>query len=152
MKEPPFDLATAHRWFAIDLNNQAWDLVEAAERTPEQSDRMIHAAHAACYHWLQAGGAINQLRGECLLATAYALAGHSDAAMRHSDKCMELSRSIGDEQTPFDRATAYGCAAKAYRSAGRNAEALKLHEAASRAAADLSDPGDREVFDRLYSM
>lgn len=50
MNPPPFDLAQAHRWFAIALNNTAWELVELPERTDEQAQRMIHAAHAACYH------------------------------------------------------------------------------------------------------
>jgi hypothetical protein len=33
-------------------------------------ERMIHAAHAACFHWLQVGSLLNHLRAECLLATA----------------------------------------------------------------------------------
>lgn len=75
MSTAPFDLPKAHRWFAVELNNLCWDLIEAEHRSAEQTERMIHAAHAACHHWLQVGTAVNNLRAECLLATAYALAG-----------------------------------------------------------------------------
>ena len=43
MATPPFDLARAHRWFAVELNNLAWDLVEAQERSASDIARMIHA-------------------------------------------------------------------------------------------------------------
>ena len=33
MPAPPFDLAQAHRWFAIEFNNQAWELVEKPSRS-----------------------------------------------------------------------------------------------------------------------
>lgn len=75
MADAPFNVARAHSWFAVELNNLAWDCVENKDRSEEQLELMIHAAHAACYHWLQTGTALNHLRAQCLLATAYATAG-----------------------------------------------------------------------------
>ena len=150
MATPPFDLKTAHRWFAVELNNQAWDLVEAAERSPADVERMIHAAHGACFHWLQVGDLLNHLRAQCLLATVYVRAGVAEAAVRHAERCLALSREAGEQQTAFDRATAHGCASTAYAAAGRMDEARAQHQLARTATAGFSDPEDLPVFQRLY--
>src|SRR5688572_3808946 len=91
MTTPPFDVERAHRWFAIELNNLTWGLVEAAERSPDDVEKMIHAAHGACFHWLQVGNLLNHLRAQCLLATVYAKAGLAESAVRHAEKCLQLS-------------------------------------------------------------
>jgi len=150
MAEPPFDLPQAHRWFAVELNNQAWDLLEKPDRTPAEIERMIHAAHAACFHWLQVGDLLNHLRAQCLLATVYARTGLGEAAVRHAEKCLALSAEAGDTQTAFDRATAHGCAAAAYRANGQSAKAIAAQQQAAAAAEALTDPGDRAVFETLY--
>ena len=62
MPEPPFEVSQAHRWFAVELNNRAWDLVEATERSPDETDEMIDSAHAACLHWRAVGVPLNALR------------------------------------------------------------------------------------------
>jgi hypothetical protein len=149
MKEAPFDPARAHRCFAIELNNLAWDLVEADERSPADAERMIHAAHGACFHWLAVGTVLNHLRAQCLLATAYARAGLPEAAVRHAERCLALTREAGDEQTAFDRATAHGCASVAYALAGRLDEARERHELARSFAKGL-DPSERVIFDRFF--
>ena len=110
---------------------------------------MIHAAHGACYHWLQVGDVLNRLRGQCLLATAYAKAGLPEAALRHAERCLALSRQAGDAQTTFDRATAHGCASGAYAAAGRADEARRQGVLASEAAERL-DADERQVVARLY--
>src|SRR5688572_28202858 len=108
MSEPPFDVAKAQRWFAVELNNLAWDLVEKPGRTPNETERMLHAAHASVHHWLHAGQPINHLRGECLLATAYASAGLAEPALRHAARCAALGGELAEAQNAFDRATLHG--------------------------------------------
>lgn len=149
MAETPFDLAKAHRWFAVECNNQAWDLYELPQRTAAENERMIHAAHAACFHWLHAGDDLHHLRAQCLLSSAYAAAGLGKAAVRHAQRCLQLSHTAGDRQTPFDRATAHGCAAVAYALAGQPAEAGDQRSLAEEAAGQLS-ADDRGVFDGLF--
>jgi ATP/maltotriose-dependent transcriptional regulator MalT len=149
MPEPPFDLNKAHRWFAVECNNQAWDLVEKPGRTADETQQMIHAAHASVLHWQSAGSALNRQRGENLLATVYAAAGDAAAAVRHAERCLSLSVQNVKEETPFDRATALGCAAKAHAVAGDASQADRLRTLAKAAAAAL-DNDDRGVFERLY--
>ena len=150
MSEPTFDLAKAHLWFAIECNNQAWDLVENASRTADETQQMIHLAHASVLHWQAVGTAVNRQRGENLLATVYVAAGDATAAVRHAERCLSLSVQNAKDESPFDRATALGCAAKAHALAGDTAQADRLRTLAKTAAAALDDE-EREVFEKLYS-
>lgn len=149
MPDAPFDVAKAHRWFAVELNNQAWDLVEAESRTAEQVDAMIHAAHAACYHWRQAGNPLNDQRALCLLANAYNVAGDYAAATRYARQCVELSGQNAEVETPFDRATAFECLARALACAGQTDEARQIKQLAREAAERIAEADDRQAFDRM---
>jgi hypothetical protein len=149
MAQPPFDLAPAHRWFAIEFNNAAWDLIEQPQRTADQTQQMLHFAHAAHLHWQSAGTALNRQRAENLLATVYLRAGDAPAALRHAERCLSLSAQNAKEETPFDRATALGCAAQAHKLAGDHAQAQRLQTLAQSAAQAL-DADDRGVYDKLY--
>jgi hypothetical protein len=150
MTKPPFDVERAHRCFAVELNNIAWQIAEAPERSASDAERMIHAAHGACFHWLEAGNVVNHLRAQCLLATAYTKAGLAEAAIRHAQRCLTLSGEAAEQQTAFDRATAHGCASAAYALAGRLIDARAEHKFAAAAAAGFDDPSEMPVFERLY--
>jgi hypothetical protein len=149
MSSPPFELPKAHRWFAVEFNNKAWDLLEKDGRSADQTQEMVHAAHAAAIHWQAVGGPLNDQRAENLLATVYCAARRPEPALRHAQRCLTLSEQNAAEETPFDRATALGCAAQAHKLAGDAAESERLTTLA-RAAADKLDAEDRSVFDKLY--
>lgn len=42
-----------HRRLGKDLYNHTWTLIETPDRTPEQVDEMIAAAHASAWHWFE---------------------------------------------------------------------------------------------------
>jgi hypothetical protein len=147
--DAPFDLAKAHRWFAVECNNAAWDLIEKPSRTAEEEQQMIHLAHASLWHWQAAGTALNRQRGENLLASVYVLAGDAAAAVRHAERCLSLSVANAKEESPFDRACALGCAARAHARAGDSAQADRLRTLAAAAAGAL-DEDDRGMFAKLY--
>jgi hypothetical protein len=149
MSTPPFDLAQAHRWFAIECNNQAWDLVEKSDRTPHETQQMISAAHAAALHWDAVGNALNRERAENLLATVYSAAGDAAPAVRHAERCLTLNLENAADATPFDRAAAVACAAQAHALAGNLTEADRLATLSAAAAAEL-EPDDRAVIERLF--
>jgi hypothetical protein len=153
MPAPSFDLAQAHRWFAVEFNNRAWDLVEKDGRSAEETQEMLHAAHAAAVHWKAVGIPINEQRAENLLATAYLKAGRAEPALRHAQRCLVLSEQNGaaGSETPFDRATALGCAAQSHQLARDTSEADRLNSLALAAAAKL-DADDRPVFEKLYGL
>ncbi len=149
MSTPSFDLAKAHRYFAVELNNLGWSLVESSALSRDEIDRMIHAAHGACFHWLHAGDLLNHLRAQNLLATVYVKAILPTIAARHAERCLELSGEAGDKQTPFDRAMVHGCAASAFRLAGRLNDAEKNRLLTMDLVKSL-DPDDRALVEKLY--
>lgn len=150
MPATPFDVAWAHRWFAIEFNNRAWDLFETDGRSAEETQEMIHAAHAAAIHWQAVGTPLNTQRAENLLATVYCAAQKPEPALRHAQRCLALSEQNAAEEPPFDRAIALGCAAHAHKLAGDANEAERLITLAQAAAGKL-EADDRSIFDKLYS-
>ena len=45
-----------HRWFAVELNNSTWDLIDnglSADSPREEREQALYAAYAAAYHWTQ---------------------------------------------------------------------------------------------------
>ena len=45
------EIATWQKRFAVACNNRAWALIEQPQRTPAETHEMLHAAHAAAWHW-----------------------------------------------------------------------------------------------------
>ncbi|MEX0776128.1 MAG: hypothetical protein WD042_10515 [Phycisphaeraceae bacterium] len=70
--------------------------------------------------------------------------------MRHADKCLALSAQAGDTQTPFDRASAHGCAAAAFALAGQLKRAQEQLGALTAACDMLDADDDTQVIQRLY--
>lgn len=139
------DKSAAHRAFAIDFNNAAWDLVEASERTPDQTQRMLLLAHAACLHWQEAGKPINHQRALSLLAHAHAAAGQGPLAVQFATQCLALSEQRAADQTPFDRAAAAACMTSAQRCLGDQAAAAAWEQRTRQLASQLDDPNDAQV-------
>lgn len=150
MTTPPIDLPKAHRYFAVECNNQAWALVEAAELARAEIDQMIHLAHASCFHWLHAGDLLNHLRAQNLLASGYIKANLPTCAVRYAERCLELSEEAEDKQTTFDRAMVNGCAASAFRLAGRTEESTK-HRAMMLELMKSLEADERALVEKLYS-
>src|SRR5512136_2826673 len=100
--EPKLTEAEWHRQQAVDLFNFTWTLIDKPDRTPDDDDLMLNAAHASRYHWSVCGTVANALRGDWQLAHVYAILQRPEAAVYHAQRCLEqcLPRDIHD----FDRA------------------------------------------------
>jgi len=151
MNEPPFDVAKAHRWFAVELNNAAWDLVDKADRTAAETDQMIHSAHAACLHWSQVGASVNRLRAEVLLALVYVEAGQGEPAVHSATRCMGLLEPPPADLTPFDIASVHGAASRAHALTGADDEA-KRHQEAMKRAAEGMDKDELAVLRSTFGL
>ena len=151
--EPPFeDAIKTNRWFAVECNNTAWDIIEGGNRSPEAIDSMITAAHAARWHWQRAGAAINELRALNLLAYAYLTASNIPNALHYARACYAITETAPEGLTDFDRALACGALAKATAQSGDTATAGPLQEQAMAIAEALPDKDDREVVLRLIAL
>jgi hypothetical protein len=117
--------------------------MEKQDRTPVETDAMIHMAHASRYHWEQVGTAVNLSRGEWQIARVYAIAGRSEPALYHAERNLEicLSNQIRD----FDLAYAYEGLARAYLTAGDLANFHLYCEKALHASSQIEKDADKQL-------
>jgi len=142
--------ADRHRRLAQTLNAEVWRWLEAPDRTEEATFRMIHAAHASLYHWLQAGSAVHEQRGEWLIAHVYSQLGAGEAALRHATRCMQITEDHPDEMEDFDSAYAHEGLARAYAVLGERDRAAAFKEHARNLGAEIANPEAKSIFDQDF--
>ena len=140
-----------HRQLGKDLFNHTWTLIEKADRTPAETDEMLHASHASAFHWSRGGGTLaNAARGEWQIARVYSTLGRGEPALWHARRCLELAEAavkagVADD---WDIPAALEGLARAEAVSGNQA-AAKATRARARAALDtIADPEDRQVIEQ----
>ena len=141
-----YTLEEAHLPFAKMLNGVVWKLLENPDRSPHDNELMLYAAHASCYHWLQAGTTVEHQRSEWLIAHVYTELGMADAALRHATRCLELTNESADLIKDFDSAYAYEGIARANALARNRDEALKYIQLAEESGQAISNDEDKSIF------
>ncbi|MDX6523604.1 MAG: hypothetical protein QOI17_1117 [Gaiellales bacterium] len=134
------------RRLAVDLFNQVWRMMERDDRTVDDDDRMLYAAHTSRWLWGEVGEPVNRARGEWQVSRVYTVLGRPEPALYHARRCLEIcsEHGIGD----FDLAYAHEALARAHALAGDRDRALASRRAAERAADQIADADDRELLDR----
>ena len=142
---PELDRAL-QRQLAVDLFNLVWDYLEKPDRSLQENDTMLNAAHASRYHWEQIGKAVNLARGEWQLARVYAVLGRPEPALYHAARSLEICQSngIGD----FDLAYAYEAYARATAIARRFEDSQTWLQQARQAAQNIPEADDRELLEK----
>jgi hypothetical protein len=129
------------RRVAVGLFNDTWALMDKPDRSPRETELMVHCAHASRFHWETIGEPVHHARGEWQVSRAYSVAGRPEPALHHARCCLAIceEHGIGD----FDLAYAHEAIARAHALAG-DRDAASEHENLARAAADaVADPDDR---------
>jgi hypothetical protein len=139
-----FTLQEWHTRSAKELFNLVWDLLDNAERSLEEQDKMVHAAHASRYHWGVVGTPLEFERGEWQISRVYAVLNRAEPALYHARRCLEICQEneIGD----FDIAFAYEALARAHAIAGSKADCEKYTKLARQAGAKIEDKDNRDYF------
>jgi len=134
--------AAVHRKLAADLFNEVWSLLEKRNRTSEEDDRMIHAAHASRFHWQDIGSPREWSIGEWQISRVYAVLRRAEPAIYHGQRALNWARdhSIG----PFFIAYGYEALARAYAVAGDIDSAKKHIAEARKTATSIPDPADQK--------
>lgn len=135
--------AEARRRLAAALYNRTWTFLEMADRTPAQTDEMIHTAHASRYHWGTVGDAPNLARGEWLCSRVYAVLGRGEPALWHARRCVAINEEAGIAD--WDIAGAYEAMARASAVAGDLPAARSWADKAQEACAAIAEDDDRET-------
>ena len=136
--------ATDERQQAVDLFNRVWTLMEAPERTSEQDDEMIHAAHASRHHWAAVGTEANLARGEWQVSRVYATLGRGEPAIYHAERCLAHCEANPDDIADWDLPYAYEALSRAHLTAGNQDEAERYAARARELGARVQDEHDRE--------
>lgn len=152
MATPDLETDKAHRYFAVECNNMAWDLIEGPVLGPDDADRLVHFAHASAFHWSHADDALNTFRGETLLVAAYLKVGRSEPAGHHARICQRLLEETKERQTPFDAAMACGLIAASHRLASRPEEASAYADRMARLLDELGSEGERDLIKGLSQL
>lgn len=140
------EIEKAHKFFAPTLFNRVWELMELPERTADETDEMIHTAHASRYHWTVIGEPVNLVRGDWQVSRMYTVAGRYAEALYWAERCVARCEAerIGD----FDLAYAYEAMVRALALLGRVEDARSWFAKMQTAALDIVKDGDREWFEK----
>jgi hypothetical protein len=133
------------RRIASELFNHVWTLLETPDRTPEQDDAMVHAAHASRWHWGRVGGPEQAAVGEWQCSRVYAVLGRGEAAVHHARRCLDLS--VLDGVDDFVEASAHEAMARALVVTGDLDGARAERNIAYGLAVALEDDDDRGVIE-----
>lgn len=133
-----------HKKSAVDSFNLVWSLLGKKERTKEDDDRMVHAAHASRFHWGEIGTAVEIERGEWQVSRVYSVLHRAHSALYHAKRCLEICRQndIGD----FDIAFAYEAMARASMVEGEKSNCEHYMKLATEAGEQIKEKGDRNYF------
>jgi hypothetical protein len=131
-----------HKKLAVDLFNRVWELLDKSDRTVEEVDEMVHAAHASRHHWGEVGTPLEFERGEWQISRVYSTLKRSEPALVHAARCLAVCEE--QEIADFDLAFAHEALARAYAVAG-DADKSREHIAlAEKAAEAIEDEGNRD--------
>ena len=139
----------AHRWFAIECNNLCWDLTTAA-RTAEQNAEMLHATHAAAFHWGRIGERIHHMRADLLLAHVHALLGMGNSALGYARSCHEYFTT--HETADWELAFSHAILAQAAAASGNGALHASAYADAEAALANIADVEDRAIVAATFAL
>jgi hypothetical protein len=139
--------AATHRALGVALYNHTWTLLEKTDRTPAETDEMIHSAHASRFHWSRAEGSepVNLARGEWQCSRVYAVLGRAEPALWHARRCLGINEANG--QGDWDIASAYEAMARATGVAGDPDAAAEWKAKATAALDGIADNDDRQVIE-----
>jgi hypothetical protein len=136
-----------HRWFAVELNNSTWDVLDRglSDDSPlAEREQALYAAYASTYHWMRIGTVANHGRGEYLIASVAVTIGLLDQAARHAARYAELIDAHPAAFADWDRAfAAEGLARVAARTAAPDAAVLR--DEAQRRTDAIANPQDRDI-------
>jgi len=133
----------AHRYFAIECNNKAWDLVERADPIASR-DELLNHAHASAFHWQAIGTDLQKMRATMLLANVHASLGLGGSAMNYANQMRSYflaQSSVADWEIAF----VHTIHARASACVGDTAGHKDSYANAQNALAAIVEPEDKAI-------
>ncbi len=143
--QPNFDVNAAHRYFAANCFNHAWDFIDRPQRSPAEEDEMLLLAMASLWHWQQRPEATptNLSVGYWQVSRVFALRGDAANARRYAALSLQTIQSAGAE--PFHLGYAYEAMARAEMVAGSAEKAAEYLLQARTEAEKVEEAEDRAL-------
>jgi hypothetical protein len=146
----PEEMARSHRFHAVECNNLAWSLAELSHRSSAQDAEMLHAAHAAAYHWGKVGTALNAARADMLLGHVHAALGHGELALRYATASYEYL--MVHDPPDWERAFAHAVLAYAAFAAGERSLHGEHYAKAKELGEQIAGTEDRDIFLKTFRL
>lgn len=140
-----------HKKLAVDCFSLVWTLMDKKNRTKDEEDKMIHAAHASRFHWGEIGTPVERERGEWQISRMYTVVNMPASALYHARRCLEICKenNIAD----WDIAFAYEAMARACGVRGQKAECERYVEMAKKASEQIREKADKDyLFSELKTI
>lgn len=144
-KRPALDIAAAHKHFAAECFNQAWELIDKPTRTAQEDQEMLLLSMASAWHWTQRPDCTSENLSVAYwqLARIYTLLKQIENARRYGRLCLEASQRPGTP--PFCLAYAYEALARAEMAAGERAKMAEYVAQSRRVAEHMSDAESKKM-------
>ena len=133
-----------HKKLGIDLFNLTWSLLDKKDRTREEDDKMVHAAHASRFHWGETGTPLEFERGEWQISRVYSTLKRSESALYHAKRCLDICKE--NDIGGFDIAFAFEAMARAHAIAGNKTNCEKNLRLAEAAGEQIKKKEDKDYF------
>lgn len=137
-------LRRSYHKLAVDCFNETWDLLDKADRTPEEDLLMIHTSHASRYFWGEIGTPLEFQRGEWQVSRVYSVLGMGESALYHAESALNTCRTQGIKD--FDLAFALEAVARAHSCLGNADQCGRFSKLAEEAAEEIEKKDDKDYF------
>ena len=139
-EKPELDVEAAHKHFSAACYNQAWELLDKADRSAEEDEQMLRLSVASHWHWTQRKDYTATSASVAYWQTSriYAVLGQAENARRYARLCLTASKEEGVES--FYLGYAHEALARAEQLAGNREEMAAHLDEARRIADQVADP------------
>jgi hypothetical protein len=137
------DASTWHRIFAASAFNHAWDLIDKAQRSPDDDVSMLMATFASRFHWEAVGTDENRVVGDWQIAHVASLIGMAPLAMRFARSALDRAVEQGFEG--WRLASCHEGMARAHACVGNDAERDRHIKTARRLLDKVEDAEERRL-------
>lgn len=145
VQKSDFDIKLAHKYFAVECFNRAWDFIDKPIRSKQEDDLMLQLSLASLWHWMQREDCTvtNLSIGYWQVSRVYALLRQVEQARHYGELCLEAAQ--GKDVLPFYRGYAYEALARTEMVAGNLDEMEKHLILAHQVAAELPNPKEKKL-------
>ena len=141
----PFDLVSAHRYFAVECFNGTWALIDKPTRSPIEEEQMLLRSFASFFHWTQRPDCTAENRSISLwqISRVYALLGQPENALRYAEQCR--AESAAPDLPPYCTGFAYEALARASMLVGDKVKMQEYLAEAHKIFESMTDEEDRNM-------